>query len=118
MYLKYHPSRTVPASLNTGILKAYSVPEKRNVKRKIFFLKAIAPYVCLVLKINISSANLFEKKIFNCGGKSGKTFKRFKMYGTKEPITDGVENKYKSVFVIVQGIYLIFLKISICASEL
>lgn len=40
------------------------------------------------------------------------------MYGTKEPITDGVENKYKSVFVIVQGIYLIFLKISICASEL
>lgn len=114
MYLKYHPSRTVPASLNTGILKEYSVPEKRNVRRKIFFLKAIAPYVCPVLKINISSANLFEKKIFSCGGKSGKTFRRFKMYGTKEPITDGVENKYVCICDSARYIFNLLKNINMC----
>lgn len=67
--LKYHRSRTVPASLNTGILQAYSVPGIRNVKCEIFFIKAIAPYVFLGLKLNISSSNLFKKKILRGGGK-------------------------------------------------
>lgn len=39
------------------------------------------------------------------------------MYGRKQPFTDGEENKYESVFVMVQGICLIFFKISIYASS-